>query len=163
MINLKISKITLISFIILLCTNNGFCCTCLDKNTFKKSVKRTDLIFIGKQVDKKEIKVFDDGIIKLYDYKYTFLIEKLIKGQLKSKFITFYSNSDPDQCGISLNGNRAILYLNFEAKESNFDYKESFFYTTNSCSRTTVNIDIEKKKYKSLKKSFVRRNKIYIP
>ena len=145
----------LLIFIFITSITNIFACTCAVLNEslskkVQKSFNQSDLILIGKVID-KELKYNEN---EKYQSSadptiYKFEVTKIIKGELKKEIIEIASERSEISCGYEFEIGKS--YLVYARKSSHFSSltKNEFDFVTSLCSR---NQKLSKVKKEELKK-----------
>ena len=140
----------------------SFACSCDKIENVIKSYKGFDLIFVGKVIDVKEIKLkhkfFHNGKEHVYESDkdiYTFEVKTLYKGKQVSKRIKISTNPDEAGCGYYFEKGKSYLVYSYETDlEVNSDIvgdnKVKPFYTTHLCTRTVTINRVKKKEFRKL-------------
>lgn len=128
--------------------NPGYACSCVGKNSIKKQIKNTDIIFTGELISVKNIETTDTLLnTKFYHFEYTFKVKSIYKGNLNGKEIKVISGTGKGDCGFKFDFNKSyIIYAFIRNRLSNYDEKINPFLYTDSCSRTrTFDVKEERK------------------
>jgi Tissue inhibitor of metalloproteinase len=149
-------KAYLIIFIFSLAITKTFACSCIGTNEslskkVQKSFNQSDLILIGKVIDKELI--FNEEYQSSADpVIYKFEVTKIIKGKLKKEIIEIASERSEISCGYEFEIGKS--YLVYALRSSHFSSitKNEFDLVTSLCSRNQKLSKVKKEELRKLKK-----------
>ncbi|WP_196888377.1 hypothetical protein [Aureivirga sp. CE67] len=145
--------------------NTGiYACTCIGKRTFKKEIKNSDAVLVGKIISKELITLVDSTAIKMFANdniiakgplyetviaKYELLLTSKYKGNTTTDTIVIYTGLGNGDCGVHFKiGRNYVVYSKSETyfgqKYNDWPFpKGKNIYWTNTCSRATLEIEKE--------------------
>jgi len=163
----------LILTLIWLLTNEVYACTCVEINEsigkkIEKAFLKSDLIFVGKVIDKqfKETEIYVpelDSKQKYYRAIYTFELINLFRGQPDKEEIEIVTTASSNSCGFEFQvGEVYLVYSNQYNQRIAFSpylnqERVKPFYATDICTRTEKVNKVEKIEIRKLKRMAKRK------
>jgi hypothetical protein len=120
-------------------------CGCLGESSHKMEIKKSDIIFSGKVLDKKDFFVVDSFTgIKINMVRYYAIVNRVFKGRLKQSQIEVVTGVGNGDCGFNFEVNKSyIIYIDCKDKFYAKGQKVTKFLYTDICKKTRVMNDIE--------------------
>jgi len=126
-----------------------YCCNCIGEATFKQEFKRSDVVIMGKIIDRKIIQIKDTlmPLIKIQKAEYTIQATRLYKGKIKDTLIKVITGLGGGDCGFEfMIGNEYVVYCSYENKYYEQGNIVNKFLYTDICRRTRLTNDKEELK-----------------
>jgi hypothetical protein len=144
----------LILFFLLAQRSNSIACSCIGKRTVKAELIKSDAVFLGKVLSKKEFLVQDSSLpigYKLHRAEFKILLLKEVKGDFTKDTVIVITGIGRGDCGIDfMIGKDYIIYSTYSTKYFGSGREVTPFLYTNICTRTIINNNKERKKLKQL-------------
>jgi hypothetical protein len=135
----------------------AFACSCADVPSIKQAFRETDIIFRGRVVAEKVLKVPDhDNKSRQPHYfnftEYTFEIQAIYKGRIRQKSVTVTTSRGCCACGFPFEMQREyIVYADWDNHYHSNPWEVPRFLSTSICERTTPDVSEEIKAIKQVK------------
>jgi hypothetical protein len=123
-----------------------YCCTCIGEATFKQEFKRSDVVIMGKIIDRKIIQIKDTLMpqIKIQNAEYTIQATRIYKGKIKDTLIKIITGLGGGDCGFEfMIGNDYVVYCSYQNKYYEQGNIVNKFLYTDICRRTRLTDDKE--------------------
>lgn len=151
-------KLLLMMLIGCLTSVSCYCCSCIGEISIRKELKRSDMIFIGQVLSKKELSITDSLMpaISIKQTQYLFLVKGFYKGKCIGDTVSVVTGIGGGDCGYKFTiGSDYLIYSSYQNKYyADGEPVEKFLYT-DVCRRTKL-LDIKEKegieKYKKLRR-----------
>lgn len=112
-------------------------CSCREIKTVKERMELAQVIFTGTVIDVLENTVEDNNSFYYLTYKYTFLIEKMYKGEIRSDTLVVETGSGGADCGYPFTvGKKYVVYANLITSDENTPAENQPILFTGICHRT---------------------------
>ncbi len=122
----------------------SFCCSCIEDEPIKISIKKSHSIFIGTVVDSSLIKIEEklegtNSSISHYFIKYNVVIKSLLKGKNYTDTVALYTGIGGGDCGYPFKINSDyIIYANINTSFFLSSKISKPYFYTDICKRTCV-------------------------
>ncbi len=138
-------------------------CTCIGTSGVKKEIKNSDIVFVAKIVDKKELKIpytlGSDTILYIHQNKYTAKISMIYKGKIKSQTVNIVTGIGGGDCGFIFEiGSDYIVYGDWRNEYYTDGERVARFVYTDICKRTKKYEEDEIAKIEKFKKGIKIRD-----
>ncbi|HTB26816.1 MAG TPA: hypothetical protein VK711_15700 [Puia sp.] len=167
----------LLTTLIIIISSGGYACSCIPEESISNSYKNADFVFEGKVIKIDTVFISDTAniisqtnakshqevIVKEY-FAVKFIISRIFKGKSIDTTVTVLTNAVGTACGYQFALNLVYIVYGYTEQFSLIDGWKSTInensrvkpktlnverYSTNSCTRTTMNINYEISELKS--------------